>query len=380
MRSDNAQIVYLVGTSTGTRGGIGYVIGASLASELKHQFRLVHIVTHRDGTALQKVWVYAKSVVQFVFFKMLHGGKLVHIHSSSGPSFLRKALFFLLSKALGCRVIFQIHSGGFIEYYEGCGKALRGLIRYVLNTSEHVVVLTDSWKHALAQLSRNDSNISVIGNPIDTSKYYPVCRKREPGQPPRLLFLGALIRNEGVYDILDCVRRLKEKGLEVSVTLAGDRELEQVRLHSQGAGIEELIDLPGWVSEATKLHLLRSSDLLLLPSYKEGLPLCVLEAMASGLPVICSSAGGLSDLIRDGENGFLMAPGDLDTMARHISALIRNASLREEMGRRNVRKVNELFTLPVIANKVSELYRNVLAGAGCHSVARTGSLSESALP
>src|SRR5262249_44118029 len=95
------ETVYLVGTSTTTRGGIGYVIGAYLSSELSSRFRLIHLVTHRDGSALLKAWTYAKALMRFVVLRLTCGSGLVHIHSSSGPSFLRKALFFLASKALG---------------------------------------------------------------------------------------------------------------------------------------------------------------------------------------------------------------------------------------------------------------------------------------
>ena len=130
--------------------------------------------------------------------------------------------------------------------------------------------------------------------------------------------------------------------------------------------------MPGWVSEATKIHLLRTSDLLLLPSYKEGLPLCVLEAMASGLPVICSDAGGLGDLVRDGENGLVLAAGDVETMAHHIAALIRDPSLRQQMGQRNARKVQDYYSLPVIAKAIGELYRETLIGPERCASARVG--------
>jgi glycosyltransferase involved in cell wall biosynthesis len=363
MQKSNLPIVYLVGTSTHTHGGIGHVIAAQLASRLKDRFNLIHIVTHQDGSSWQKAWVFAKGLMQFLLLKTVHGGKLVHIHSSGGPSFLRKAVFFLLSKVLGCHVILQIHSGGFAEYYEGCGNPLKALIRYMIQASDHVIALTESWKRILGKLTTDESNISVVGNPIDTSKYRPVDIKM--GNRPRLLFLGALIKSKGVYDIVESVRRLKAKGLEVEVTLAGDRELDQVREHSQRAGVEQLINLPGWVSEQTKIQLLRTSDVLLLPSYKEGLPLCALEAMACGLPVICSNAGGLVDLVVGGENGLVFVPGDVETMTNHIAALARDADLRQRMGIRNVQKIQEVYSLSVIAGKIGELYEQILLRPQC---------------
>ena len=361
MQKRRKQIIYLVGTSTATRGGIGYVIGAYLSSELSSQFRLIHVVTHRDGSSLQKAWTYVKALMRFILLRVTCGSGLVHIHSSSGPSFLRKALFFLLGMGLGCRVIFQIHSGGFLDYYQSRGHAMRFLIRYVLKASDHVVVLTASWRKKIDELTGGKARISVVGNPIDTLKYHPFQRDHKPGRRPHLLFLGALIKNKGVYDIIDCIRLLKGLGVTVQVTLAGDRELDQVRLRSQELGVQDLIDLPGWVSEATKLQLLKNCDLLLLPSYKEGLPLCVLEAMAVGLPVICSNAGGLGDLVNNGENGFIMVPGDIETMANHIAMLVQDSVLRQQIGQKNAKKVRDFYSILAIAQQVGNLYGEALS-------------------
>jgi glycosyltransferase involved in cell wall biosynthesis len=368
MKAGAKDIVYLVGTSTTTRGGIGYVIGAHLNSDLKRQFRLIHIITHQDGGPLLKAATYAGCLLKFLLLRLTLGGKLVHLHSSNGPSFLRKCLFFFLSKGTGCRVVFQIHSGGFLDYYEASGRVMRFVIRYVLRASDHVVVLTASWKERMEKLLGDAANISVIGNPIDTSRYHPFPKDNDPSRNVRLLFLGALIRPKGVYDIVDCMRRLKGQGLRPRVTLAGDRELDQVRRYSIESGVEELIELPGWVSEQTKLELLKASDLLLLPSYKEGLPLCVLEAMACGLPVICTGVGGLGDLVAHGENGFIMVPGDSEAMAAHITKLVQDSSLREQMGSRNARAVQNSYSLLVIAQQVASLYWRTLerAEGGCH--------------
>ena len=360
MKKGAAQTVYLVGTSTKTRGGIGYVIGAYLNSELSTQFRLIHIVTHQDGNALRKGWTYATALARFFVLRFVRGAGLVHIHSSSGPSFLRKAVLFFLSKCLGCRVIFHIHSGGFLDYYHSRSKMMRGFIRYVLKTSDHVVVLTASWKKKLEELIQDGTRISVVGNPIDTSKYHPFAKPSTVEQQPHLLYLGALIKNKGVYDIVDCMRRLKDMGVDCRATLAGDRELDKVRARSKEAGVEERIELPGWVGEATKIELLKSADLLVLPSYHEGLPLCVLEAMAFGLPVVCSNAGGLKDIVKHGENGFVITPGDIDGMANAIATFVTSPALREQMGRRNADTVQNTYSIPAVAQQVSKLYSETL--------------------
>lgn len=360
MQNGPKHIVYLVGTSTATRGGIGYVIGAYLNSDLQNQFRLVHVVTHRDGSCLLKIWTYAKALVRFVFLRLTLGGRLVHIHSSDGFSFWRKALLLFLGKGLGCRVIFQIHSGEFLDFYRAQGSASQSFIRRVLRTADQIVVLTNSWKQKIGSFIASPAKITVVGNPVDTLKYKPCQRANSPPTAPRALFLGILVKAKGVYDIVECLRLLKEQGLLMRATLAGDREIDQVRTASKKAGVEEFIHLPGWVSEPTKLELLKASDMLLLPSYAEGLPLCVLEAMACGLPIVCTNVGGLPDLVTDGENGLLLASGDVPALARSVAKLAKDSSLRQRMGLRNLQKVQNEYSLRAIGQRIGGLYWTTL--------------------
>ena len=361
------QTVYLIGPSTDTQGGIGYVIGRYFDSDLRRQFRLIHIITQRDGSSLIKAWTFAKALFSFVFLKLKRGGRLVHIHSSSGPSFWRKSILLMIAKCMGCKVIFQIHSGAFIDYYQRGGRTFRFFMRRLLGSADSIVVLSDSWKVKMQEICGARGCLEVIGNPIDTGKYRSRRVFKDGAPNARLLFLGALIKGKGVYDIVECTRLLKARGLALEVTLAGNRELEQVRRCSERAGVEDMIHLPGWVSEPEKLELLKRSDLLLLPSYWEGLPLCVLEAMACGLPVVCTNVGGMVDLVTDGENGFLVAPGDVDALADCIAKLVQDPTLRNEMGRRNTEKTQNLYSLPVISQKLADLYRKVQSNRGNHA-------------
>src|SRR6266849_1958363 len=107
------EIVYLIGPSLNTNGGIGYAVATYFKSSLVRQYRLIHISTHREGNRLTKAWAFAKGVTRFLFLKLTRGGRLVHLHSGYGPSFVRKTAFFLISKHMGCRVVFQFHGGDF---------------------------------------------------------------------------------------------------------------------------------------------------------------------------------------------------------------------------------------------------------------------------
>ncbi len=285
---------------------------------------------------------------------------MVHIHGAYGPSFVRKLILFTVGKCLGCRIIFQIHAGHFERYFESCRPWTRLLLRYVLRSADAVVALSESLKEEIDAVLNSRRKIHVVGNPIDTRKYRPAAQRTSAPSTLKLLFLGAIIKPKGVYDLIESAKRLVREGFQISLTLAGDREIARAKRQSEQAGLGGVVQFPGWLAEPQKLEVLRDSDVLLLPSYTEGLPLSVLEAMACGLPVVCTAVGGLRDLVVNGENGFVIDPGDVDALTECTARLLRNNALRRQIGRNNVGKIKNDYSLNVIAKKIGRLYDEVL--------------------
>jgi glycosyltransferase involved in cell wall biosynthesis len=244
---------------------------------------------------------------------------------------------------------------------------VRLLIEHVLRSARLNVALTDSWGRKIKALTAGCAPVEVIANPIDTSIYKPGQQRTCSPEGPRVLFLGAIIKAKGVYDLVESFRLLKSQGLKPHITMAGNREIDQVKARCKEAGVEDLFEFPGWVSETEKLSLLSRSDLLVLPSYAEGLPLCVLEAMACGLPVVCTDVGGLSDLVRHGENGFLFKPGEVRELALHIATLLNDDSLRQRIGQNNATKIKHDYSVEMIAKRIGNLYSEVLDDLLAHS-------------
>src|SRR5881296_1921161 len=243
------EIVYLVGPSLRTNGGIGYAIAQYLKSPLSRQYRLIHISTHREGNRLIKSWEFAKGLARFLFLRTTQGGRLVHIHAAYGPSFLRKLIMFSVSKCLGCRVIFQIHAGHFDRHFENSPPLTRFFLSYVLRTADALVALSESLKGEIEAVLSSRGKIHVIGNPIDTSKYRPANRMRAPSRGYKLLFLGAIIKPKGVYDIIESAKRLVREGFQINLTMAGDREIARVKQQCGEAGLDGVIRFPGWLAE-----------------------------------------------------------------------------------------------------------------------------------
>jgi glycosyltransferase involved in cell wall biosynthesis len=216
-----------------------------------------------------------------------------------------------------------------------------------------MVALSSQWKQDLQKISPR-SDIRVIYNPTilrDISLESGLSHQKNPVQ---FLFMGRIGKRKGVYDIIESMRQVRSDNVQVH--LYGDGELDQLQKLVQEQGLEHCVKVCGWIDGSTKDATFRSADVLLLPSYNEGLPISVLEAMAYGLPVLATDVGGIPEAVIEGQNGFLISPGQCDVLADRIERLASSLELRQKMGRVGYEMAATQFSLPVIIQQLESLY------------------------
>ena len=136
-------------------------------------------------------------------------------------------------------------------------------------------------------------------------------------------------------------------------------ETERLAAGVRDRGLTETVALIGPVPSDDVSRELREADIFCLPSYREGLPMAILEAMAAGLPVVATAVGGIPDVVRDDESGLLLAAGDAEGLAVALSELARDPELRHRLGERGRIVVEELAGVPAVAARWRELYESV---------------------
>jgi len=183
----------------------------------------------------------------------------------------------------------------------------------------------------------------VLYNGVD-AKFFDGRKKQHAGI--NIAFVGRLIKEKGVQDLLKAVKDLKVK---VTVIGKGPHESELKKLGGNFVGEKD---------SAQVKEVLASSDILVNPSYGEGLPTSVLEAGAMGLAVVASDVGGTSEIIDDGKNGFLVHPGNVKELREKIK-LLMNASLREKFGKSLQKKVREKFDWSKITVKLEKVLKSL---------------------
>lgn len=205
--------------------------------------------------------------------------------------------------------------------------------------SRQYVAVSGRTRDELVDLGVAPGHIAVIHNGTDAPLALGVARSTDP----TLVVLGRLVPHKRVEHAIDVVARLRptHPGLRLRVIGHGwwhDRIAE----HAHASGVEDDVDLLGFVDEATKHAELSGAWVALAPSVKEGWGLCVVEAASHGVPTVAyADAGGLSESIIDGRTGMLV--DDLDAMTRAVSALLADTALRSELGE-HARDYSRQFT------------------------------------
>lgn len=268
------------------------------------------------------------------------------IFCGHGASFLEKGLMALMARAAGRRVVLAPRSGFIVRDVARLG--MRRYVRLVLGRVDVVVCQSPYWRALFEQIAP-DANCRVVPNWIDVEPYAALARGRAVGQaggaPLRVLFIGWLAREKGVLDLYDAFAALP-RHRDVELILCGEGEARaELAARVARDGLGDRVRLRGWVRHDGKLAELARADLFVLPTYFEGFPNALIEAMAAGVPAICSDIAPIASLVRDGEHALLFPCGDAEALRERIDRAIASPALRTRLAERARALVDERFTI-----------------------------------
>lgn len=339
------------------KGGIASVVNGYRDSALEKRHEISYVESYCDGSKWQKLFKAISGYFSFIGQLIGKRPDVIHIHSSFGPSFYRKMPFIYLGRWAGIPVVNHIHGAEFDSFYEKASERKKKLVAKVYGKCTRLVVLSKEWEKAISQIVPAEK-IDVVENYCKIPKE-PYDTERKPMQ---LLFLGELGERKGCYDIPVILERIKQSFPQVHLVMAGDGQMEQVKEAFRKKNLLETVEFPGWVRGPEKEKLLRESAVFLFPTYHEGMPMAVLEAMGYGMGIVTTKVGGIPKLIIHKETGYLEMPGQTQAMAQDVMELLRDEEHCRRMGQqaRNFAAAN--YSLEAHIQKLEQTYRKACKG------------------
>lgn len=336
------------------RGGIGALLPATLrqflsrpAAFLRAMGMALRLSRMSDRGALYH-FVYLAEACELVRICQLRQITHLHVHFGTNPTEVA-----LLARLIGGpRFSFTVH--GPDEFDRPLGLHLREK----MEAAAHVVAISSYGRSQLYRWVGHSHwpKVEVVHCGLEASYFdTPI---EPPPTAPRLVCVGRLCEQKGQLLLLDAVRELRDRGEAVHLVLAGDGEmrgeLEQfIVRHS----LQSQVSITGWISSERVKQELQAARVMVLPSFAEGLPVVIMEAMALGRPVLTTSIAGIPELVRHGIDGWLVPAGDVGTLVDMLShALATDAAKLQEMGLAARARVAERHLVDTEAAKLQRLF------------------------
>ena len=280
--------------------------------------------------------------------------RIVHIHTAAEGSFRKHAWFVRTGIRLGRRVILHSHGSRLRTWYEHSPETGQARIRRTLRQADRVVALSASWRDWFISLGVPEEKVVILNNIVPHPQPVPT-----PADGRRhFLFLGEIGPRKGVFDLLEAFARQKRLQEGAFLHIGGNRNEERLRTAIREKGLETFVRFEGYVTGERKRQLLTQADVFVLPSHDEGLPVSILEAMSYGCAIVSTPVGGIPEVVRPGENGLLVPPGDPQRLSEALVSVLDEASLRR-MGAASRERVKPYYPEAVLAD-LGDLYRSLL--------------------
>ena len=349
MEKDRLKVL-MIGPDRGVHGGISGVVNNYYDAGLERMVDLCYIGTMIEGSKGTKLLQAAKAYVRFL--AKLPKYDIVHVNMASDSSYYRKSVFIRTAKIYRKKIVIHQHGGNFPEFYE---KELsdRGRRRAVktLSMGDALLVLGTTCSEFFEAIIDKDK-ITVLPNAISM----PEQVTKQYGSH-KILFMGRMCKAKGVGELLAVMPELRQRYPDVRLYLAGI--WEDMELKTQASALGDCVEDLGWIGGADKQRYLRECDIFVLPSYFEGQPVSVLEAMANACGIVVSKTGDIPDMIAEGETGLLIPPQDAKVLAESLLSLLAQPELCRTLGENARRKAEAEFSIDNNMKQLLAVYESM---------------------
>lgn len=334
--------VLVIGPSpTKSKGGMATVISEIAGDkDLCRKYNIDFYESYIDGGLMTRT-IYSLFAF-FMFCLTKRHYDIYHIHMASRGSTFRKGYYARKAKKWGKKVIVHIHGAQYMEFFSELSSSKKKKVIKILQSADMVIALSDSWKEKFEKRFGLTNCVS-LPNGVNTDEFVDtICNMEENRNV--FLFLGRLGERKGAYDLINAVEIAAKQNPYIKLYMAGDGEVDKVKAEIMQRGLNKSIEVVGWVDLKRKKELLKKVSTIVLPSYNEGLPMSVLEGMASGKAIISTTVGAIPEVVQE-DNGILIRPGDISSLAEALIKCSSDIYMIKHMSIANIKKINKQFSM-----------------------------------
>jgi glycosyltransferase involved in cell wall biosynthesis len=351
----------LLGPDRHAVSGISTHLNQLMDSRLASQYRMLHFRVGSEGRSegrLAKLGRMLFSPWRLAWVLLRERPAIVHINTAMDlKAFWRDLAYLLVARLLGRRIVYQIHGGALPEAFTRDRAGFAWLVRAVCRIPDSFVLIAriedQAWRRFMPDLSTR-----VIANAIDT-RWVPESNDsglRASGEL-RLVYLGRIVESKGLFEAVEALAQLAQDGVPARLTIAGSGADEaRLRGHVEQLGIADRVSFAGPVFGRDKERFWLQADVLVFPTWSEGLPYSLLEAMAAGvLPITCP-VGAIPDVITDRRDGLLVPLRDPVALAAAIRWVHEHRDEARTIAQAASQRVSHQYTVERLAADFDDVY------------------------
>jgi len=349
-------------------GGISTLFEAILQTPLREQFDITFFETSltretaADGNISSSSLLHSVRIL-FSFVEKLIAVRpgIVHIATAHKGSFIKHGAMVIIAKIFNKKVILAPHCSLAALLPKKSSKSWRGWVKFIIARCDCLLVLSKEWLKEDPLI--RPRQLIYLPNAINTNEYSQIDRSAaRASKKIKLLYLGHLSEEKGLFDLIDALTLLQEKS-SIGLDLVGDpvsqSELERLIRYIALKNLLSVVNVFKAEFREQKIDRYRKADIFVLPSHHEGLPMTILEAMASGLSVIATRVGGIPDLVDDEVDGILASDHSPQELANAIHRLINDAALRKKMANAARQKACDQYDILPYVDKLGDIYHRI---------------------
>jgi glycosyltransferase involved in cell wall biosynthesis len=341
-------------------GGIGRMIGYMIDAwrEMPEHPQMRVLDTRGSGHIVLSPWHFARSLVAIAVTARQH--PLLHVHLAGRGSTIRKIILVHFARLFRLPVVLHLHDYDYRQSLRRFPKFIRLAAGSMFRNSSGILVLgADDRDLVENELGVNPDRVTIVPNAVPAP---PQNRHAmTPHRPVHILFLGDPSRRKGMHDLIAALAKVPLRDLEWRLSVAGGgNEIDGFREFSRAQGLSDRVDFMGWVDRTTTMTLLDSADIVVLPSYAEGMAMSVLEGMSYGLCIVCTPVGSLKYVIEDEVTGLIVLPGDITSLSKALTRAVSDPALRARLGSEAARVFADKFDAAHYAERILPVYQAAL--------------------